>query len=181
MKNSAREIGEGFTIEDILNNGRMMLKIPSSIVVRDNLSCLDMNYSSGFIDLDYFRKKVEILGVNVIDNSYNYNRRGLYDCRDWAFDEVGLPQYTGRDGGGTADELMHNDLPGLSWVLPTPVEKSIVMYFDGDYPVHWGVVVGGNGKIFINSKWGDGDVYCHPLEIVPSFYGDYVGFFRIDA
>jgi hypothetical protein len=53
--------------------------------------------------------------------------------------------------------------------------NDLVMYFNGDRPVHIGRVMSG-GRVI--SKWGLGLLWKHGLDEVPDCYGDEVRFFR---
>lgn len=45
---------------------------------------------------------------------------------------------------------------------------------------HWGICFFNDGQIVVESIWGkDGDLYRHPIEVVPSMYGNFVEFFTL--
>jgi hypothetical protein len=113
-----------------------------------------------------------------------------YDCRDWTFDRIGRPKLTYRDGGARADILRQQDLRGISW-CKFPVPDAIVAYFffeeESSSPnkqvcsevFHWGIVEKVEPEIRVISKWGDSHVYRHPLDLVPTHYGDALYFFKV--
>jgi hypothetical protein len=117
-------------------------------------------------------------GRKSIDAASNYPSYGdYYDCRDWAFDNIGLPQYTWREGRDTSNRLLMLDFPTIG-LISQPEEGSVVAYFRNTSHVpHWGVVTSVGKTIEVHSKWGALDVFSHPLERAKS-YGDYVCFFK---
>lgn len=171
---------EDFALVDIFRNGRFMVRIPDSRerrTLRRNISA----YNNDMFDEGFLASEMNKLDVDIVDSEYNYKGCGAeyYDCRDWAFNNVGLPEYM-HGGSRYPNDLLHTDTWKLSWIPPTDEKGVIAMYFDGKFPRHWGVTLGGRGDIFIRSKWGRGNVYDHPLDMVLESYGNYVGFFRVE-
>src|SRR5262249_19583934 len=55
--------------------------------------------------------------------------------------------------------------------LPQITNGSLVLYFDGPIWTHAGI---GQGDGTILSKWGDNPLFRHPVDQVPTFYGNIV-------
>ncbi|MBT3940854.1 hypothetical protein HOD83_03450 [Candidatus Woesearchaeota archaeon] len=128
-------------------------------------------------------------GVSVIKSQYSFPNSGKFDdCRSWAFDQVGLSIY-GR--GRHANILLKDDLRGLRWI-PSPKIGSVALYFSlpvyadklltAKNPVeHWGIVRDASEGIIVDSKWGSEHVFRHPVERVPTAYGNGAMFFEKTA
>ncbi|MCK4996936.1 hypothetical protein KAS08_01410 [Candidatus Pacearchaeota archaeon] len=169
-----------FEERDVFSNNRNSILLSSSIDIRtrvDLFTCfLDSQnglYSSLF-------KKPEGVELNLLEDASNYSSMGVpyYDCRDWAFDNVGLYKYSWREGNDVANKLRFEDLPDIQWI-PKPERGSIVMYFNLKNVTHWGIVDKIEEDIYINSKWGEGHIYNHTLDCIPMEYGNYAEFFRV--
>lgn len=173
-------------LQGILRKGRPALVISGGESIRDTIDKIKVDRPISEIEKD-FRK----YGILLIENSEkfpdyrrpNETQDGYYDCQDWTFDRVGLPHLTYREGGLKAYELLHNDLPGVNWISD-PEINSVVLYFRyrGRFSPakveHWGVVSNLDGDIKVQSKWGKGHVYEHPLGMVPIYLGNCIYFFR---
>ncbi len=119
-------------------------------------------------------------GISILKKASRFKGydKTFYDCRDYAFDFVGLPGYTFREGRFAADKLLCEDLPDLKW-SPVPQKGLIAAYSSNRSSVnHWGVVVDVNDRIIIRSKWGNGHAYQHPMELFPEGYGNLIHFFK---
>lgn len=170
-----------FSVEDILGNGRIMLKFSFDRNIRERLRLLNnADYNNEICPIK-FRDEIRGFGVDIIEDKSKYFGHGsyFYDCREWAFDRVGLSQYTFREGDDAIALVLIKDLPGVSWVPPVPSGDAIAVYSNGYVPTHFGVVVVKGDEILIDSKWGGGNVYRHSPERVPLIYGDYIGFFKV--
>ncbi|MDH3353492.1 MAG: hypothetical protein OEL87_03525 [Nanoarchaeota archaeon] len=180
MAHKPLEIEADFSVEDILGNGRIMLKFSFNKEIRERLYLLNNMNCVGEVSPVEFYREMGRFGVDIIeDKSKYFGHDYFYDCQEWAFDKVGLPQYTSREGDGAIDFVLRKDLPGISWVPPVPLGDAIAVYFNGHVPTHFGVVVVQGDEILIDSKWGRGNVYRHSPEKVPLAYGDYIGFFKV--
>jgi hypothetical protein len=57
-----------------------------------------------------------------------------------------------------------------------PLRNDFVLYFDDEANFsHMGVY---DGEGFVESKWGESDVWKHPLTSVPTMYGKHIKYFR---
>jgi hypothetical protein len=155
--------------KDVLSNNRIAVVLNSSAEVRDEVysvtrSC-HYKWNSGE---ELMRLKMECLES---DDDYPFD----YNCIDWAFDKVGLPKYNRDNGPYLPSKLRFNDFSDVCWI-PSPRGGSLVMYLDKEKVNHWGVIEKITDDIYVNSKFGLGHVYRHPLGHVPIEYGDYAMF-----
>lgn len=167
---------KNFELQDVFSNSRNAVVLTASLESRRTLGHL-LDSSIDFpkilggdsrFNIDIIKNEKECL---VYDDAF-------YDCRDWAFDKVGLPEYTFREGGKSADALRFESFRNACWI-PEPEKGSIVMYINDRTVSHWGVVEDVGENILVNSKWGKGYVYRHGLEEVPDYYGDFAEFLRV--
>jgi hypothetical protein len=177
-KYSAR-FGISAHVEDVIGNGRTAFMFSGGKKLRDALDEV-----SGPVRI--VQRALYKTGINVIQSQYTFPNSGKDDdCRNWAFDQIGLPQYK---SSRIANTLLKEDLPELKWI-PSPEIGSIALYFS--LPVdlnelfakenaveHWGVVRDASEGIIVYSKWGDEHVFGGPVERVPSIYGEAVMFFE---
>lgn len=176
-------------VDDILNNGKSAIVIKGETSIRDKIDSTEKKYKT-FSELIKEFEEYDIVPIDHSDNYPSYLRLdsfedSYYDCRDWAFDKVGLSHLTFREGLCKANKLLEKNLPGISWI-PSPEKGAIVVYFVVSYwgsqvfksVKHWGVVSEVNKRVNVESKWGHGHVYSHPLEMSPIRYGNSTYFFR---
>ena len=150
---------------------------------------------------ELINEKLKEYDVRVIDSAENYLQPikvgdkfiGGYECIDWAFNKLGLSSLlVGNEFENEENQyrLMSNQLPEVNWIQK-PISNALVFYFDlkpnfdeGYVDLitkHGGIVSEVNGRIIVQSKWGiGGDVYEHPVEMVPSHFGKYVHFFEVN-
>lgn len=162
---------------DVVEDGRPFFIMNSCEESRNRLSYLADMSLDGAADFGKCMEEMRQLGVSFFDSNKNYpGYEGYYyDCRDWAFDRVGLPDYTYRDGGCVADGLVGEDFRNI-FRVSEPRGGNLAMYH-GCNVAHWGVVESVGDRINVLSKWGRGHVYSHFLEAVSIDYGDRVMFF----
>jgi len=165
---------------DVFSNRRTAIVVPEG---KDKLRVGIDRYIKECVDYPFLLPLLRPVGSKIIfldhKKKYPTTYRCSCECRDWAFDKVGLSHYTLREGWFCANELISRDFSDIRWT-PKPEENSVVMYSDGGSRVlHWGVVEDVEDDISVNSKWGRGHVYNHPLWSIPSSYGDYAVFFEV--
>ena len=168
------------TFEDVLGKGRFAFVFSGGEKIREELTEI-----SG--PLLIVNRRLFGTNITAIQTKYAFESE-KYDCREWAFDQIGLPQYTRREKGGRSpNRLLLADLPELRWT-DSPKKGSLVLYFslpfDPDKLLtketsveHWGVVCDTESSIGVGSKWGEHHVYAHPLELLPHIYGQCAMFF----
>ncbi len=179
--------GMQFKVEDILGNGRTGLIIEDKRDIRKEIQKkLNMPYEVMSELVERF-KDYQIRPVISSESFTSYlhplvNFEFFYDCQDWVFDEIGLPDHTHRESQVDVHSLLEQDLPELSWI-PRPEKGAVAAYFPKnalieDAVCHWALVQEINGRIMVQSKWGGGHVYEHPLEMTSHLYGEFICFFR---
>jgi len=125
--------------------------------IQPNRSDIDLYFAYGRMD-----SIAEVDGIVVV--LWKHETHG--DCLDYIRDNVA--EVPGR---------RHNwnmAPPGFRMVYE-PLEGDIVAYFLWGRASHIGVKTG-NGRV--TSKWGKSHVLNHPLELVPTIYGNEVRFYR---
>jgi len=127
--------------------------------------------------LEEFIKSYYSYGVEFLRSS---EELGKGDCKRWAYAQVDLPfnriEYTDRE------RILRKEDPNLR---PTHElsEGKLVAYFtsleDLTYD-HCGVCVTHDDLLLVESRWGfGGDLFRHPLEILPHKYGNFVEFLEV--
>lgn len=97
------------------------------------------------------------------------------------YEECSLYALYGRDHPPTEEDVAFADeeLGGMvaTFDQPSdPLKDDFVVYFDGEANFsHMGVYVS-DGTV--ESKWGSGDVWRHPVTSIPSLYGKEIKYFR---
>lgn len=129
---------------------------------------------------DTIKEKLAEFGIFLFDEEKSSSNivNNKSNCQTWAFNYLGLPNYS------LADEalLIKGDSNELR-CIKEPEDGALVLYLmnlQSSHIRHRGVISEINKVVKIISKWGKGDteVYSHNLELTPSYYGNYVMFFR---
>lgn len=102
------------------------------------------------------------------------------NCRDYALEKSGLD----KDYGGflSRDQIIQEEFERLK---PSKKlhEGTLVGYFTDRKNLwhnHWGIAKSYKETLMVESRWGDnGNVFIHPLEIVPKSYGNYANFYDV--
>jgi len=84
-----------------------------------------------------------------------------YTCTSYVFGKGNYVQWV-KEGS----DYKH---PEGYYEVETPCENDIVFYFHDGSPQHVGIYDGDN---MMKSKMGEGHVYRHPIDSVPTFYGE---------
>jgi len=127
-----------------------------------------------------FRKKLEELvgtknfdrvgleeGIVILEKrDYDTDARDAYSCEKYALGSNKLPWDSSHDWSKPPHGFVE---------VSDPQNKDLVIYFNESWPKHLARYADDNN---VRSKWGGGHIFQHPLEVVPSFYGDEVRFFR---
>lgn len=103
------------------------------------------------------------------------------DCHAYAFDSQGL--VTVQDGSGYKGYMEVQESREGDLALYYKTIKKVEFFNPGMNEVrmilkHSGICLGNK---LVRSKWGQGHVYEHPVDVVPVIYGDEVKFFRKTA
>lgn len=177
------------SITDALGNNRLAYKLTDNGMVRSYVDILAGNSPK---NINEAKKKAKDLDVELIipkTKFPDYMRiKGCvwtttyYDCGDFAFNTANLPQYTIINGNTDPGVLLHRDLPELK-LVHEPEKGDVVLYFSNmghqlNFVAHWGIVTDGQNTPLVQSKFGRGHVYEHPLGLVPTIYGNGISFFR---
>lgn len=181
MKNFSKVIGgvpERFVAQDFFGNERFGFRIPVTDKRRE-ISSVAIEYSNGVLsEKDYFLKMMKLGPVMVESEEVFSDKHFGYNCRNYAFEKVGLDHYAEPFIDEGLRDLHFRDLDDL--VLADEVVKdTVVVYGDGENVRHWGVV----DKVFSNdirvlSKLGYHGAFLHKLHHVPEDYGNFVRFFN---
>ena len=127
-----------------------------------------------------------IPGMELFDGrDYASDSASGYECWTYIFDKSNAH----RIGIETIDNLKAQVLMKAH---VDPRKDRIVAYLGNGFapwngrlwrvPMHIGRVIKVNGNdIIVRSKFGDGDVFEHPIDFVPLCYGDYAKFVRING
>lgn len=108
------------------------------------------------------------------------------DCRDYAFEYLGLNHYKysgGIDDVTITSKLRNNELPDLVSTDKFEINVLVAYFCKGKYGdnyIHYGVCVGFEGDIpIIESLWGEhGIVVRHHLKSVASYHGNHVEIYK---
>jgi hypothetical protein len=119
-----------------------------------------------------------ITGVTLLERrDYLSDCRKCINCVNYCF-ENNPPKWI-----PSLNPLEVIPVPSGYFEVENPLEKDLAIYFDGTTEEkifvgefqHIGRV---SKKGLVISKWGCGDVYLHSPELVPSYYGEMLKFFR---
>ena len=106
-------------------------------------------------------------GITILERrEYDKDARDLYSCEKYVLGSNKLPWDSQHDWSSPP--------PGYVEVTH-PQTNDLVIYFNEGRPNHLGRFTDNNS---VKSKWGRGHIFQHPLDAVPSFYGNEVRFFR---
>jgi len=168
-------------IQDVLNNSR-----PAFVITDDEVYTflLILMMDSRIKSIEDINADTEKHGIMAIEDKALYPESGEkeYQCIDWLFNKIGMPQYTEKQGLMKLGRLLYEDTSDIYWI-PEPEEGAIVVYFNPSdkppvRPKHVGLVTEVNKKIIIQSKWSTEHVYEHPLETKSPQYGNAACFFK---
>jgi hypothetical protein len=99
-------------------------------------------------------------------------------CSDYAFGQV-VGTYRAPPGVDSDRHTdMHKKIVEKYFTVTTcPTKGDLVVYYQLNSPVHWGVY---HGENLVQSKWGKGSVYLHPPFYVDKRYGDRIRYYKIN-
>jgi hypothetical protein len=126
-------------------------------------------------------------GVNILIKKTREISNRYLDCRDYAFEHLGLAQYKylgGIDNIELTSRLRNNELPELISTDIIDVGVLVAYFFTttcgGNY-IHYGVCVAfEKGKPLVESLWSEHDLIArHKLGSVASHHGDHVEFYKL--
>lgn len=109
------------------------------------------------------------------------------DCRDYAFEYLGLPQYKypgGINNFKLTSKLRNNELPEFSQTNEFSIGVLVAYFCKGEYGenyMHYGLCVGFEDDIpIIESLWGEhGLVARHHVGSVATYQGDHVELYEM--
>ena len=113
------------------------------------------------LDKYKFDEIAELPGFEKVDDRKNWmEEKGYYTCTSHVFGKGKYVTWIKKD-----DDFDH---PDGYFEIDSPEKDDIVFYFNDKYPSHVGKFAG-EGKV--ESKFGIGHIYKHPVMSVPTYYG----------
>ncbi|MBI2172622.1 MAG: hypothetical protein HYT73_00225 [Candidatus Aenigmarchaeota archaeon] len=127
-----------------------------------------------------------VAGLSLVERrDYHSDHESGYECWEYVFDRSNA-----RKMGMRSREYLKREV--LLRPCVEPRDDSIIAYLGDDFapwggrmwrvPTHAGRVVEVVGDdIKVRSKFGNGDVFEHPVNFVPASYGEYAKFVYIEG
>lgn len=110
-----------------------------------------------------------LASVTVLEHrDISRDREDLFRCREYVFGHDAKKFIQTLESGVLPPSLMEVEGDDLR-------RGDLALYYDRGHFMHVGLIQP-DGRIV--SKWGSGAILIHPVDIVPSRYGDEVRFYR---